>query len=244
MDGALFVALNAAEQTMLAMTANNVNLANANTTAFKSDLIKAQSLAGSGYETETRIYSVAESGLADTKPGSIVSTGNPLDIAIADQGWLSVQTLGGEEVLTRNGQFKLTPEGQLTLQSGEYVLGNGGPIALPPAEKIDIAPDGTISLRPLGAAPDIIVVVDRLKLVNPPVEQLRKQENGFFALDDATIPEFDETVRVVPEAIESSNVNMVESLVKMIELSRQYDMQLNMIKTLKENDQESAQIMQ
>jgi len=131
----------------------------------------------------------------------------------------------------------------LTNGAGLPVIGNGGPIALPPEGKLDIGSDGTITILPIGSSAEALAVIERIKLVNPATEDLVKGDDGLMRLKDGSEADPDASVTVVSGAIESSNVNVVESLVTMIELSRRYEMQVKMMKTAKEIDESAASIM-
>src|SRR5690606_12846007 len=121
------------------------------------------------------------------------------------------------------------------------VLGNGGPIAIPPAEKIEIAADGTVSIRPLGQTANALAVVDRIKLVNPAPAGLVKGADGLLRLRDGLAPApADASVRVTAGALESSNVNTVEAMVNMITLARQFELQVKLMREAGDNEAASA----
>ena len=132
--------------------------------------------------------------------------------------------------------------GQLETGDGLAVMGNDGPIAIPEAESIEIGADGTISIRPLGLSANSLTVVDRIRLVRPEAGNLYKGEDGLMRVRGG-IPAPDASVTVVNGALESSNVNAVEAMVNMIALSRQYEMQIKVMKTTEENDAASARLM-
>ncbi|MEO5342327.1 MAG: flagellar biosynthesis protein FlgF, partial [Gammaproteobacteria bacterium SHHR-1] len=116
-------------------------------------------------------------------------------------------------------------------------------IAIPPADKVIIAADGTISIRPPGANPNELAVVERIKLVNPDLQQMKKGNDGLIRTNDGEPAEADANVRLVQGAIEGSNVNPAEALVDMIELSRRFELQVKMMKTADDNAERSAAIM-
>ncbi|MCP3671677.1 MAG: flagellar hook-basal body complex protein, partial [Gammaproteobacteria bacterium] len=167
MDRMLYVAMSGAKETLLAQAANSNNLANATTTGFLADLQQFRSMPVFGDGHPTRVYALSERPATDFKSGAIVQTGRELDVALNGKGWITVQAPDGSEAYTRRGDLKLDANGLLTTGNGLPVTGNGGPIAIPPAEKIDIAPDGTISIRPLGQAVNELAIVDQIRMVNP-----------------------------------------------------------------------------
>ena len=243
MDRMLYIAMNAAKQTMLAQGSNNNNLANASTTAFKADLQQFRSMPVYGEGNPSRVYSMSERPGIDLTPGSINRTGRELDVAIKGQGWIAVQAADGTEAYTRAGNLTISSGGLVVTGTGQMVLGSGGPIAIPQAEKIEIGVDGSISIRPVGQAASTLLQVDQIKLVNPDPKNLTKGEDGLIRTIDGEEAEPDVAVQLVSGALEGSNVNPVDSLVKMIELQRHYEMQVKVMSKADENDDAVTQIM-
>lgn len=243
MDRMLYVAMSGAKQIELAQTANNHNLANANTAGFRADLaaFRAMPLNGPGYPT--RVYAMAERPGVNLAAGSVTATGRELDAAINGEGWIAVLGRDGAVGYTRRGDLHLSANGQLETGDGHAVLGNAGPIALPPADKIEIGGDGTISIRPVGQPNTALAVVDRIRLVRPDPAELVKGADGLLRLKNGKDADPDARVQIVAGALESSNVNAVDSLVNMITLQRQYEMQVKVMREAKENDAVSAQTM-
>jgi flagellar basal-body rod protein FlgF len=243
MDRLLYVAMNGARETMRAQAVNTNNLANANTTGFRADLEDFRSLPFHGPGYHSRVYSMAEGVGVDFNPGSAVSTGRELDVAINGEGWIGVQAPDGNEAYTRAGDLQVDSLGLLRTGAGYPVMGNGGPIAVPPFEKLEIASDGTISILPLGQSANTLAVLDRIKLVNPPASQLQKGSDGLIRLQGGGPAVADAAVRVQSGAIESSNVNAVEAMVNLIQLARHYEAQVKVMKSAEENDRASAQLI-
>ena len=231
------------QQIMTMMAANTHNMANANTTGFRQDLMQFRSQPVYGEGMPTRVYSMTERGGVDMSHGAIKTTGRDLDFALKGNGWIAVQRDDGSEGYTRAGDLRVSASGLLENGMKLQIMGNKGPIAIPPAEKIDVGDDGTITIIPLGQDAANMVVIDRIKLVNPPEAKLRKGNDGLMQLPDGAIAPPDAAVRLIPKALEGSNVNTVTALVNMIQLSRQYEMQTKMMKNAKENDTKSANLM-
>ncbi len=122
------------------------------------------------------------------------------------------------------------------------MMGNGGPIALPPFEKIEIGGDGTLSIRPAGSSAEALVVIDRLRLVKPDLDLLVKGEEGLFTQGEQAAP-VDASVQVVSGAVESANVNAIEALVQMVSLSRQFETQVKMMRSADENAEYAQQLL-
>ena len=244
MDRMLFISMNAAQQTMLAQATNANNLANVNTTGFRADLEQFRSMPVFGEGLPTRVYSMTERPVTDYQQGSVQSTGRELDISVQGEGFISVMGKDGREGSTRAGDLHVTELGQLVTGTGLPVMGEGGPVAIPPAEKIDIGADGTISIRPIGGAENELAVIDRIKLVKPDLQNVFKDQDGLLRMADGTEAPLDATVKVASGTIEGSNVNAVGALVNMIELQRKYEMQVKMMSTAEENSAASARLLQ
>lgn len=244
MDRSLYVAMTGATQVMRAQEAVSHNLANASTVGFKSELSAFQSLPVLGQGEATRINAVARGIGADTTQGSVTSTGRSLDVAVQGSGWIAVQAPDGSEGYTRAGDLQLTADGLLTDASGHPVIGNGGPINLPASAQLLIGEDGTISTVPIGEGPATVAALDRLRLVNPDPTQLVQGGDGLMHLAGGGNAAPDTTVRVTSGALENSNVNASSELVKMIALSRQYDMQIKSIKASEDNAASASKLLQ
>lgn len=151
-------------------------------------------------------------------------------------------------MFTRSGGLQVDVNGLVRLSSGEMVMGNGGPVALPPFNNVQIGSDGTVSVVPVGGPPDQLVEVDRLKLVSPPREALEKGLDGFIrrkadqAIDGPEPP--DAAQRIASGFLESSNVNAVEEMISNLQLSRQYEMQVKVMTTANDNSEASARLLQ
>lgn len=244
MDRALFVAMSGAKQILQAQTANANNLANVNTTAFRADLeqFRSQPVFGPGYPG--RVYAMLERPGVDFSAGSMQNTGRDLDVAIEGEGWIAVRAKDGKEAYTRAGDLHITPQGQLLNGEGLPVLGNSGPITIPPAQNVTIGSDGTISFIPLGQNATTLATIDRIKLVNPAKDQLEKGTDGMIRLSGGAPATADASVKLVSGALESSNVSAVEEMTKMIQLQRQYEMQLKLMKTVEDDGAASSRLMQ
>ncbi len=243
MDRMIYVAMSGAKETLIAQANNSNNLANVNTTGFMEDLNQFRSMPVFGQGYPTRVYALDERPDINFEKGSEMATGNPLDLAVKGDGFFAVQAADGSEAYTRRGDLKVDANGLVTNGEGLPVIGNGGPIALPPFERIEIAPDGTITILPEGTTPDALAIVDRIKMVNPAIDQMTKGDDGLMRMRDSSTPPADADVLLASGALETSNVNVADALVNMIELSRKFEMQVKMMKTSEELDSASASLM-
>lgn len=243
MDKVLYTAMSGAKQTMLAQTANSNNLANVSTPGFRADYAQFRSMPVYGAGLPTRVFAMTERSGTDLSVGSVNATGNSLDIAINGDGWIAVQAPDGTEAYTRAGNMHLTTEGLLLTGGGVPVMGDGGPITVPPVNRIAVGEDGTLSVLPLGEEANEFNIVDRIKLVNPPKDQLYKGEDGFMHLKDGAEAGVDANVKVVSGMLESSNVNIATALVNMIDLSRQFETQVKVMREAEQNADAARELL-
>jgi len=244
MDRMLYISMNAAQQTMLSQATNSNNLANVNTTGFRQDFEQFRSQPVFGEGLPTRVYGMSERPQTDYQSGSIQSTGRELDMAIQGDGFIAVRGKDGREGYTRAGDLHTTASGQLVTGAGLAVMGEGGPIAIPPAEKIEVGADGTISIRAVGAQANALTVLDRIKLVKPELNAIFKDNDGLIRMKEGGTAPLDATVKVSSGMLEGSNVSAVGALVNMIELQRKYEMQVKMMKSAEDTSAASARLLQ
>ena len=243
MDRSLYIAMTGAAQALKAQATNSHNLANVSTTGFKASLDSFKSVPVEGEGHASRVYAVAAHAGNDVSPGPINPTGRELDFAVNGEGWIAVQSVDGNEAYTRAGDLRVSSAGILVTGAGHPVIGNSGPIAIPPAEKLEIGSDGTISIRPLGQTAQSLAVVDRIRLVNPPGSEMRRGGDSLFrhVSNEPQVP--DAGVTIQAGALEGSNVSAVESLARMIELSRQFEMQVKVMRAAESNEEKATELM-
>ena len=124
------------------------------------------------------------------------------------------------------------------------MIGNAGPIAIPPEQKVEIGADGTISIRALGEAPNVMAEVDRIKLVNPDPKQLEKGTDGLIRLKSGQPAGVDGNVQVTSGFLEGSNVNAVEEMTAILSLSRQFELHVKMMRTAEDDAAAMARVLQ
>jgi len=243
MDRLIYTAMTGAAHVLQQQAAVSQNLSNVNTPGYRAAIntFRAVPLVGEGLPTRT--FVVDSTSGADFSPGVMQSTGRNLDVAVQGQGWIAVQLENGSEAYTRNGSFQVTPNGVLQTRSGQNVMGDAGPITIPPDTEVSVAKDGTISTVPSGPKPSQVVVIGRIKLVNPPDNQMVRGDDGLFRTKDGNPADADGGVTVASGSLESSNVNTVDAMVNMISLSRQFDMQMKMLQTADSNAQHATTLL-
>ena len=246
MDKALYIAMTGGKHIERAQAIHANNMANANTTGFRADYEQARAMGvygGTGFES--RAYALTENPGTDFAYGSLEATGNDLDVAVDGQGWIAVQGANGQEAYTRAGSLRVNALGQLQTSDGHNVLGDTGPITLPPLEKVQVGFDGTITVREQGQAPNALGQLGRIKLVNPKNAQLAKGEDGLMYLragEPALKP--DETLRVRSGMLEGSNVNIVDEFTNVMSLARQFDLHIKMMRTTEDNSAAATKLLQ
>lgn len=245
MDKVLYVAMTGARENMNAQQIRANNLANVSTNGFKQDFEQARSMRVFGDGHASRVYSMAESPGTNRASGTLQQTGRDLDIAIVGGGWLAVQAPDGTEGYTRAGELQINAANQLITGSGLPVIGNAGlPIVIPPAEKVQIANDGAITIRPLGDDAAALALVDVIKVVELDPATSFKGTSGLMRTNDQQPLPPALNMQIRQGYVETSNVNAVEELTAMITLSRQYEIQVKMMKTAEENSSAAARVLQ
>lgn len=243
MDRLIYTAMSGAKHILEQQATVSHNLANATTTGFRAQIDQFRAVPVQGAILATRAFVVDSTTGSDFRGGAIQHTGRELDVAVQGDGWIAVQAADGTEAYTRNGSLKLDENGVLQTGSGLTVMGDGGQLSIPPGRNIAVAKDGTISLVPDGSAATGLTTVGRMKLVNPPEADLRRGDDGLFRLQDGTPAAADLDVAVISGALESSNVNVVDGMVSMISLARQFDMQMKLLQHAENNDSKAAQLL-
>ena len=242
MDRLIYTAMTGAKGTMDQQAAVAHNLANATSTGFRAELHKLRAVEVQTDAMRTRAFTVDASVANNFDQGALQHTGRAYDVALQGRGWLAVQMPDGSEAYTRNGSLEVSANGILQTHDGKPVLGDGGPVTIPPDNEITIGADGSISASQPDQ-PGVVNVVAQLKLVNPPEADLVRGDDGLFRVRGGAPAQADPNVRVAGGYLEGSNVNVVDQMVQMISLARQFEMQTRMLSTAEQNDRAAAQVL-
>ena len=242
MNQALWIAKTGldAQQTRMEVVSNNI--ANVSTTGFKREravfedlLYQNISQVGanstqdtqlpSGFSIGTGVRVVATEKLHSQ--GNLTNTGNPLDMAVQGKGFFQILMPDGSLAYTRDGSFQVNQDGQLVTSSGYQVQ---PAITVPEgAQSVTVGSDGTVSvLLPGSAAATQVGSLQLTNFINPAGLQAIGQnlllESGASGAPQTGTPGLNGLGTLTQGSVESSNVNIAEELVNMIETQRAYEM--------------------
>lgn len=240
MDRVIYLAMTGARHVMAQQSTTANNLANLNTSGFRAQLDSFRAVPVQGPSLPTRAFVVDATAGSDFSQGVVQQTGRPLDVAIKGAGWIALQAEDGTETYTRNGNLNVNENGVLIGPGRHAVAGDAGPITIPVEASVLVAPDGTVSsINAQGAA----TVVGRIRLVNPPSQQLVRGDDGLFRTESGKPADADASVQLASGSLEGSNVNAVDAMVSMISLGRSFELQMNLLKKAESNEQKASQIL-
>jgi flagellar basal-body rod protein FlgF len=246
MDRMIYVAMTGAKHTLGQQATVSNNLANVNTTGYRAENNMLRAVPVFSDTLATRAFVVDSSAGSDFRPGTLQETGRDLDVAVEGKGWIAVQLENGQEAYTRNGNLQVSANGVLQTRNGMNIMGDGGPIAIQPNSTITIAKDGTVStvpFRPGSNESNVVITAGRIKLVDLPEGQLARGPDGLFRLNAARAPEASPDVTLVSGMLEGSNVNVVDALVDMISLSRQFETHMKLLQNAEGNAQRAGSLL-
>lgn len=238
MDRMIYLSMSGAKATMQRQDTLANNIANVSTPGFRAELQAFRAVPVQGSGASTRVYSLETTTGYDASAGAVTATGRNLDVAVKGKSWLTVQALDGTEAYTRGGALEVSNDGTLTTRSGLPLMGDGGPLQVPPNAAVSIGADGTVSAK---GSDGKNTAIGKLKLVTPDAP-LRRGDDGLFRAADGDLSA-DDTARVQDGALEGSNVSAVESMVAMISAARQFEAQMKMIQTADADEKSAAQLL-
>ena len=243
MDRLIYTALSGMRSSMDQQRVIASNMANAQTLGFRAELLDRRPVTLKGESLEVRAMQQGEVRGALMAAGEVVQTGQPLDVAINGEVLMAVQAGDGSEAYTRRGDLSISPTGLLVTGEGHPVMGDAGPITIPPGGKPAIAPDGTVTVSD-PALPDAPAQeVGRIKLAGWAGSPIKKGLDNLFRVEGGGVLPTDEAATVQTGALEQSNVNPTEVLVDMIDAQRLFAMRSKLISTAGDVDESGAQLM-
>jgi flagellar basal-body rod protein FlgF len=238
MDRLIYLSMSGAKATMQRQETLANNLANVSTTGFRAELTAFRAVPVEGSGASTRVFALESTPGYDATPGQVAATGRSLDVAMSGGAWLAVQGLDGTEAYTRGGSLDVNSEGALTTVSGLTVLGDGGPIQVPPDTQVSIGTDGTVSATAANGKSNSI---GKLKLVTPEAP-LTRGTDGLFRAAEGDLSA-DPTAKVQDGALEGSNVSAVETMISMIAAARQFEAQMKSLTMAEADDKAASQLL-
>lgn len=243
MDKLIYTAMTGASQTLSRQAAVAHNLANVSTNGFRAEMHRLRAVQVQSQALPSRHFVVDASTHSNFAAGPLMRTDRSLDVALQGQGWIALALPDGTEAYTRSGSLQIDVNGVLQTRNGIPVQGDGGIISVPPDVKLTIADEGTLSAIPETGQQTNVDVIGRIKLVNPPADELVRGEDGLFRLQGGQPAPADPGVRIASGYLEGSNVNAAEEMVSMISLARQYEMQMKLLSNAQTNDQSATQVI-
>lgn len=244
MDRMIYIGLGGARQALEQQASVANNMANASTPGFRAQINNFRAVPVVGEEMGTRSMVVATTPGADMRAGPLMQTGRPLDVAVRGDGWLTVQMPDGSEAYTRLGNLQVGAEGQITTMDSRPIMGDAGPLVVPPGSSLVVGGDGVVTAIGAGDPVAGAAEVGRLKLVNPATADLVRGDDGLFRMQAGRpAPQADPDVRLQAGALEGSNVNPVEVMVQMISNARRFEMQMKTVQTAESNDQQANKLL-
>ncbi len=243
MDRLIYTAYSGMTGSMVRQRVIASNMANAQTTGFRQEMLNAMPMTLKGPSLEARAMTEGEVRGASMKQGSLISTGNPLDIAMTGKTMLTVQTADGGEAYTRRGDLSIGATGVLENGDGRPVVGDGGPITVPPGAKLSISPDGTVLASSPENPDQPPQVLARIKIASTAGSRIEKGMDGLFRVVGGGVLPADEEAQVQSATLEQSNVDPTSVLVEMVEAQRLFDMRAKSVATAREIDESSMSLM-
>jgi len=242
MDRLVFAAMTGARSALgqMAITANN--LANASTPGFREQIAAFRAVPMGGDGTNTRAFALDTTPGSNFQAGVFESTGNPFDVALQGDGFFVVRRPDGREALTRAGNFRTNLAGELITASGLPVLGDAGPIVIPPnSSPPQIGDDGTVVVFD-GTSPQP-QILGKIRLVKPDPKALSRSGDGLFEVANVQSLTSDPSLAAKQGFVEGSNVSVAAAMVALVGQQRLFDLNVKMIQNADANARSANGIM-
>ena len=226
------------------------SLANVSTVGFKESYELASQTAkveGDGYET---LYQplLMKADVIRLDPGTVTTTGNQMDVALNDKTVLGMQAENGDIAFTRRGDLRVTASGVIENSAGQLVLGEAGPITVPAGQLVSFSADGTVYASSPANPENAPIEIGQLMLRDASAMPLTRREDGLFQpinelYRGTDFPSGPRVASLQSGALEGSNVNPVNAMVRMMEFSRSFEAQIKVIKESESIDETGSTMM-
>ncbi len=250
MDRLAFVAANAiAAQAQIRQNITH-GIANVSTTGFKQSFASVtESFRADGAGISTRINPQnIPSDLVDLSGGSAIFTGQRLDIALNGNAVMGVTALDGASAYTRRGDLRINNQGALETGTGQLVRSdNGGAITIPVGLEVSIQEDGSIfGIDRTQVGPVQSVLIGKINMRDATGVLIERRIDGLFQVKGKPgeeIPTGEVTPTLKPQTLESSNINPVEYMIRLMDYARSFEHQVNLVKSAKQNDESGTSML-
>ena len=223
------------------------NLANVNVPGFRRDLPNegnAGFLKALDRETAKVLPLETDRRLFSSEMGQLQNTGVETDIAVLNEAFFFIQPDNGQIALSRRGDLSVNAQNQLINGAGDLILSdNLEPITLPPFSSINITDIGEVLVQELGAANGDLTAVGFIGSTKTELDQLSKSIDGRIRKIDGTVPIADQTGKFGQGFLEASNVNAIEELVRNLDMQRQFEINVKLIKKASDLDSAGAKLL-
>ena len=223
------------------------NLANANVPGFRRDLPNEGSAGflSTMEQATARIFPLETGGrIFSSESGQLDSTGVETDIAMLNGSYLFIQPADGEVALSRRGDLGVDTQNRLVDGVGNLVLSDGlQPLVLPPFSALKFSDNGEVLVRQPGAMPGEFTSVGFLGSTSALSGDLTKSLDGKIRKLDGSVPDPDQTGLFAQGVLEGSNVNAIEEMVFNMDMQRQFEINVKLIKQAEEIDKAGTKLM-
>ena len=176
--------------------------------------------------------------------GPLQNTGLATDVAVLNEGFFFIAPENGEVALSRRGDFGIDALNQLVNGAGDVVLSDGlAPIILPEFVDISITDIGEILVQQAGAPDGEFTSVGFIGSTSTELDQLVKSLDGHIRKADGSVPNADQTARFGQGYLESSNVSAIEELINNIDMQRQFEINIKLIKKASDLDSAGSKLL-
>jgi flagellar basal-body rod protein FlgF len=223
------------------------NLANANVPGFRRDLPNegAAGFLSTLDQATARIFPLETgSRIFSNETGQLENTGVDTDVALLNGSYLIIQPADGDLALSRRGDLGVDAENRLVDGAGNAILSDGlQPIVLPPFSALKVSDNGEVLVRKPGALPGEFTSIGFLGSTSAQSAELTKSLDGRIRKLDGSVPDPDQSGIFSQGVLEGSNVNAIEEMIFNIDMQRQFEINVKLIKRAEEIDKAGTRLM-